>query len=161
MCGLTVNHPLQDLRAPYRQTGHDAATFLPADLIADSVRESGFPRSLRNFPAENDRGCDLFRGSAAEPTTRRCSAGWVVKNSRMMGDGFPDNFEVDQIPPAIARMFSPRGDGAVGAAIHIERRTTANPAAVPVPSTEIRRRLPNRQKLTPPVGRDRQSLAII
>jgi hypothetical protein len=57
------------------------------------------------------------------------------------------NFKADQTPPAIARMFSPPvATARLGAATHIERRTSANAAAMPVPSTEIRRRL--RQKLT-------------
>ena len=31
-----------------------------------------------------------------EPTTRRCSGAWAVKDSRVMVNSFPDNFEADQ-----------------------------------------------------------------
>ena len=78
----------------------------------------------------------------------------MVKDARVLINSFPDNFEADQTPLSVVRMFSllsgcsarvALGDGAAGAAIRVERRTARDASAFL--STETRRRRPNRHKL--------------
>jgi uncharacterized protein (DUF433 family) len=49
---------------------------------------------------------DWSRCADAESVPGRCSAAWVVKDSRVMVEGILDNFDGDQTPLQIARMFT-------------------------------------------------------